>query len=171
MICLNLAHVAYQLFRLPSTKMPFPFTFMFNVPGIINPFAANNPKDFSNSSTIRVRSQAEQEPLAHNRIPVEAIPRSHLPKIGEPRPSRSESTLECPSRSPNPGALKRGWHPAFAEPSISTTTLASTSGYLLPPAGSGDHFKGSTWSQSPQVKSSETYDPDEGEPEGEPEGE
>ena len=171
MICFELSGARGRIQGLPSTKMPFPFTFIFNVPGIINPFAASSPKDFLNSSTIRPPSQTEQEPLAHSPwTPIEATSRSHLPKINRlrPQPRPSESTLDCSSRSPNPGSRKRGWHPAFAEPSISTTTLASTSGYLLPPTGPGDYSMGSAWSQSPQIKSSKSYDHDEGEPEGEP---
>jgi len=163
-------HIYVDLFStVNQDNMPFPFTFIFNVPGIINPFAASNPEHFVSASTIRAPSNAviqDPHPVIE-RNPQQSspaiVPRSQLPRIDRPRPPLS--TLESLSRSPTPVSRKRGWHPAFTEPSVSTTTLASTSGYLYPPDRSRDHFMTSTWSQNPHFTSNESdqHDPHEGE--------
>jgi hypothetical protein len=85
--------------------MPFPFTFNLSVPGLTNPFL----------------NQSSQSPSAT------AVPGPVMKqKITRPRPS-----------SPSPPLVlsrKRGWEPAFIEPSRSSTTLASSSGHLDNPA-------------------------------------
>ncbi|KAJ3502183.1 hypothetical protein NLJ89_g9004 [Agrocybe chaxingu] len=123
--------------------MVFPFTFNFTVPGLPNPFASSSTSTEPQSQqqnrthqTSVVNSPSQAPPyhpipsqVAYN--PSEAvrtrrISRANLPKINRPRPS--------PSPSPAPLSRKRGWEPTFAEPSASTATLTSTSGYLDTPA-------------------------------------
>ena len=56
--------------------------------------------------------------------------------VGKSDLTRRRAALQNrPSRSPTPMPLsrKRGWEPSFPEPSYSTTTLASTAGYLDTP--------------------------------------
>ena len=87
--------------------MPFPFTFSFTVPGLSNPFS---------------------KPTSQN--PVMSAGKH---KITRPRPSPSPIPLG-PLSAAAPTSRKRGWEPAFVEPSLSMTTLASSSGYLDTPA-------------------------------------
>ncbi|KAF9447269.1 hypothetical protein P691DRAFT_793636 [Macrolepiota fuliginosa MF-IS2] len=82
----------------------FPFTFSFSVPGLPNPFSPTYSQP--------------QDSESHDKLGVTLISPSFT--------STSSST--------RPKNLKRGWEPAFAEPSQSTTTLALTSGYLDTPA-------------------------------------
>lgn len=88
--------------------MPFPFTFSFSVPGLSNPFSSPT--------------------LSPHKDPVTAIP---SPTTGKQEISRRRPSPALPS---GPTSRKRGWEPAFVEPSQSTTTLASSSGYLDTPA-------------------------------------
>jgi len=121
--------------------MLFPFTFIFNAPGLPNPF--NGPQESSSvtsgSRPLAPDSLHSQDvpapPYIHNQALLQAgyspntlrrTSRADLPKINRPRPSSSPS--------PAPTSRKRGWEPTFAEPSRSTTTLASGSGYLDTPA-------------------------------------
>ncbi|KAF7312391.1 hypothetical protein MIND_00252400 [Mycena indigotica] len=106
--------------------MPFPFTFNFAVPGL-NPFAAESPA----------------ENFTH------AEPSGHSSQQARARPARPTNVHERrPSPAP-PTTRKRGWDPSLAEPSHSSTTLASPSGYLDTPAKyremasrqSGDDFE------------------------------
>ncbi|KAF8993767.1 hypothetical protein BDQ17DRAFT_1431475 [Cyathus striatus] len=103
--------------------VPFPFTFKLTVPGITNPFA-DSPESSdapSESETASVNSlQVQSEPIAS---PVRR-PRQRLPSTNRPRPTSP----------PAPITRKRAWEPSFAEPSRSSATLASTSGYLDTPA-------------------------------------
>lgn len=98
--------------------MPFPFTFKLAVPGILNPFSAPDeplrtaPVVPSESLEIINRKLAEEQA-----------------KYSRRRPSPASSALPMP-----PMSRKRGWDPSLAEPSQSTTTLASSSGYLDTPA-------------------------------------
>ncbi|KAG5651566.1 hypothetical protein H0H81_008214 [Sphagnurus paluster] len=90
--------------------MPFPFTFNLSVPGLSNPFTSS-----------------EQVPPT----PVDR-PGKQKQKITRRRPT--PAVAQPPSPVPAPITRKRGWEPAFAAPSRSTATLASTSGYLDTPA-------------------------------------
>jgi hypothetical protein len=98
--------------------MVFPFTFALSIPGIINPFTlrASNKTPVVGTSGNAVASHASD--LRRSRAAFQKIARLH------------------PSRSPTPTPLSRkgGWDPSFPEPSYSTTTLASTAGYLDTPA-------------------------------------
>ncbi|KAF8799272.1 hypothetical protein BYT27DRAFT_7228055 [Phlegmacium glaucopus] len=96
--------------------MVFPFTFKFSIPGL-NPFASQT----SNQTPI-----VSANVISHDSDMKRC--RAALQKTPRPRPPSS------PSPSPAPLSRKRGWEPSFAEPSQSTTTLASTSGYLDTPA-------------------------------------
>ena len=101
-------------------KMPFPFTFIFSVPGLINPFAANS----NIITTSKSRRLAQQQPERYS--PVQTSDSStNLPNTNRPRPPSPSTTSGAGSNS-----RKRGWQPTFAEPSRSTTTLASTGGYI-----------------------------------------
>ncbi|KAG6914244.1 hypothetical protein DXG01_001494 [Tephrocybe rancida] len=96
--------------------MPFPFTFKLSVPGLSNPFVRPEqlppmPGDKLGKVSMQAQSQ----------------PKQRL-QITRPRPPSS------PAPVPMPASRKRGWEPTFASTSRSTTTLASTSGYLDTPA-------------------------------------
>lgn len=87
--------------------MPFSFTFKLAVPGLINPFATPSPP---------------------------------VPRPVEPNSAPAQRQANFPRRRPSPlpsagqSSRKRGWEPAFADPSLSATTVASASGYLDTPA-------------------------------------
>jgi hypothetical protein len=98
--------------------MPFSFTFRLPVPGLSNPFSnaappAQVPPRTSDDSDFSDRRFGD---------------RPGMNKITRRRPSPA---LILPGA---PLSRKRGWEPTFAEPSRSSTTLASTSGYLDTPA-------------------------------------
>lgn len=97
--------------------MVFPFTFTLNIPGISNPFAFRKPNE------TPIDSPNGHAVISHDSDVRRS--RAALTKINRP-----------PSLSPSPTPLsrKRGWEPSFSEPSYSTTTLASTAGYLDTPA-------------------------------------
>ena len=100
-----------------TSNMVFPFTFALNIPGVINPFqgASNQSPDVgTNDNDVISRDSGTRRS------------RASLPKITHLRPSRSPT--------PVPLSRKRGWEPSSSEPSYSTTTLASTAGYLDTPA-------------------------------------
>ncbi|KAK0440940.1 uncharacterized protein EV420DRAFT_1341517, partial [Desarmillaria tabescens] len=95
----------------------FPFTFKLSVPGITNPFSAQAAAPSSSSVS------ATDQP-----IPVPEQGFNNGKSVHRQRPPTR-------STSPVPQVLrKRGWEPSFAEPSLSTTTLASSSGYLDTPS-------------------------------------
>lgn len=99
--------------------MVFPFTFALNIPDIINPF------------TLRASNQAPVVGTSDNAVI------SHDSDTRRSRAALQKTTRLRPSRSPTPTpplSRKRGWEPSFSEPSYSTTTLASTAGYLDTPA-------------------------------------
>ncbi|KAJ6531877.1 hypothetical protein B0H19DRAFT_1189055 [Mycena capillaripes] len=98
--------------------MPFPFTFKLAVPGL-NPFSspAETPPQPPQSSSGYI-SQSPEKPRSRPARPN---------NINQRRPSPS------PSPAP-PSSRKRGWDPSLAEPSQSTATLTSSSGYLDTPA-------------------------------------
>ncbi|TFK39514.1 hypothetical protein BDQ12DRAFT_665338 [Crucibulum laeve] len=96
--------------------IPFPFTFKLTVPGLSNPFATPDPPQ------IPVLAPASEENTSDR-----PRNRAGMQKISRRPPSPASSP-------PVPVSRKRGWEPSFAEPSQSTTTLASTSGYLDTPA-------------------------------------
>jgi len=87
--------------------MPFPFTFKLLPPGLSNPF-----------SPLAIAAQPDSQ--ADGSIELEV-------KRRRPSPGPSPSIAAPISR-------KRVWQPSFAEPSQSTTTIASTSGYLDTPS-------------------------------------
>jgi hypothetical protein len=88
--------------------MVFPFTFRLPLP-IPNPFAS-----VSNESTpAEIPSINKTQKRLMNQQAVRRRP-SPLPTVQIPR--------------------KRGWEPTFAEPTGTTTTLASSSGYLDTPS-------------------------------------
>ncbi|KAJ7104069.1 hypothetical protein B0H15DRAFT_808315 [Mycena belliarum] len=98
--------------------MPFPFTFKLAVPGLpVNPFSAPTESHQAHSA-FGYASQSPERPRS--------------------RPARPHNINDRrPSPSPSPSATvskKRGWDPTLAEPSQSTATLTSSSGYLDTPA-------------------------------------
>ncbi|KAJ7588074.1 hypothetical protein C8J56DRAFT_940841 [Mycena floridula] len=94
--------------------MPFPFTFRFTLPGLLNPFSAVNESPQVNPIIVsNVLDNVNKKLIAEERA-------SRVPR----RPSPSISSH----------SRKRAWDPTFAEPSPSATTLASGSGYLDTPA-------------------------------------
>ncbi|KAJ7170802.1 hypothetical protein C8R43DRAFT_981119 [Mycena crocata] len=98
--------------------MPFPFTFKLAVPGL-NPFAAPSEPQPQPQTGLGYSSQSPEKP------------RSRPPA----RPNNIHNRRPSPSPSPSaPLSRKRGWDPSLAEPSQSTATLASSSGYLDTPA-------------------------------------
>ena len=102
--------------------MVFPFTFALSIPGVINPF------------NLRAENQT---PAAGTNDSDNAVI-SHDSETRRSRASLQKITRLRPSRSPTPIPLsrKRGWEPSLSKPNYSTTstTLASTSGYLDTPA-------------------------------------
>ncbi|CAK5269386.1 unnamed protein product [Mycena citricolor] len=101
--------------------MPFPFTFKFAVPGL-NPFATQEPQPVPVASSSSGPFRPPTSPARHR-------DRHTRPQTIPDRTSSSRS----PSASA-PISRKRGWDPSLAEPSLSTTTLTSGSGYLDTPA-------------------------------------
>lgn len=114
-----------------------PFSFTFSVPGLSNPFS--------------------KPPISyHPPMPTASpAPNTGLPQLQFDMSGKQKITRRRPSPAPPlsaPTSRKRGWEPAFVEPSLSTTTLASSSGYLDTPAkyrdmannaaasGSGSHL-------------------------------
>ncbi|KAK0189263.1 hypothetical protein F5146DRAFT_1058683 [Armillaria mellea] len=96
----------------------FPFTFKLSVPGITNPFSAQ----IGTPPSTDVSPPDQPNPA----LPEQGINNGKSVRRQRP-PTRSTS--------PVPQVLrKRGWEPSFAEPSLSTTTLASSSGYLDTPS-------------------------------------
>lgn len=89
--------------------MPFSFTFKLSVPGLSNPFS-------------RTALPAPPTPASDSKF-------DRMQKITRRRPSPA---LTYPTEAPL--SRKRGWEPTFAEPSRSTATLTSSSGYLNTPA-------------------------------------
>jgi len=114
-----LSHLTELTLAQPRTHhlrsvMTFLFTFKLNVPGLSNPFSTATP-----STSI---PPTLPDKLSRNRVrSAETIPLQRA----SPVPSLSPAA---------PSSRKRGWEPSFAEPSRSTTTIASTSGYLDTPA-------------------------------------
>ena len=98
--------------------MVFPFTFTLNIPDIINPF------------TLRASNQTPAAGTNDNAVI------SHESDMRRSRAALQKISRLRISRSPTPTPLsrKRGWEPSIPEPSYSTTTLASTAGYLDTPA-------------------------------------
>lgn len=98
--------------------MPFPFTFKLSVPGLFNPFSSVNER--TNAPKYEIDNT---NATLSNRRPIRDQDRTRR----RPSPVGSHSlTPQIPR--------KRGWEPAFAEPSHTATTLASPSGYLDTPA-------------------------------------
>ena len=116
--------------------MPFPFSFVFSVPGIANPF-----------------TQAESLNSPRSPKPVQEDGRGHVHSdVQGPRKLKrgmngnifkSVKTEELRRRPPTPSleptlptSRKRGWVPSNSEPSIpatvQTTIQTSTSGYIDP---------------------------------------
>ena len=97
LICILIGKHKFKLSSVLFRPMPFPFTFIFNVPGTINPFSTY---------------------------------------VGaSPQPRRFHPPSPSPSPTPTPLSRKRRWQPSLAEPSRSTTTITSTTGYLDTPSG------------------------------------
>ena len=104
--------------------MPFPFSFRFSVPGIVNPFQSTC--DFDSASVV-------------GHFNSDLHPSDKLGNTGTPseKPAVIPSARRRPSPSPNPPkplARKRGWVPSESEPSIAAAKAVSTSGYLDTPA-------------------------------------
>jgi hypothetical protein len=109
----------------------FPFTFKFSYPGLPNPFTPNyHPHPLSRYSPLSLPHEDHTAPTSscHSHEPV---PMAHSLNWFATLNPPSHIT---PTMHPRPRNLKRGWEPAFAEASQSTTTLASSSGYLNTPA-------------------------------------
>ncbi|GJE93236.1 hypothetical protein PsYK624_093950 [Phanerochaete sordida] len=116
--------------------MPFPFSFVFSVPGIANPFTPTASSPAPGSPQLRPPSPASTSSRGTKK-----------PKLGmngifsRNRPSRADDFQRRPPPVPSlepppPTARKRGWVPSHSEPSIPTTFPAtvqtSTSGHLGP---------------------------------------
>ncbi|KAG6902030.1 hypothetical protein C0995_005363 [Termitomyces sp. Mi166 len=97
--------------------MPFPFTFSLFVPGLSNPFSS------------ATRSEQQLPPTPVDKL---GSLQSQKQKIQITRPRPPPDSSASPVLTPL--SRKRGWEPAFAPTSQSSTTLASTSGYLDTPA-------------------------------------
>ncbi|KAF4569765.1 hypothetical protein EYR36_009566 [Pleurotus pulmonarius] len=100
----------------------FPFTFSFNVPGLTNPFVPP-------PQTPTRRPSTRDDERIRSRTVNTATPLPTQDRFQRRRP------IPSPSRAPLPPlSRKRAWDPAFASPSESAATLASTSGYIDTPA-------------------------------------
>lgn len=100
----------------------FPFTFSFNVPGLTNPFVPP-------PQTPTRRPNTRDDERIRSRTVNTTAPLPTEDKFQRRRP------IPSPSRTPLPPlSRKRAWDPAFASPSESAATLASTSGYIDTPA-------------------------------------
>ncbi|KAI0692490.1 hypothetical protein BC835DRAFT_1277588 [Cytidiella melzeri] len=97
--------------------MQFPFSFAFAVPGLVNPFSPTQPSSPAPGPTAAVEAM---NGTGH----VEVKTPSRLPRRPPP------PTISQPQNS----SKKRGWVPAFSEPSEPATVPASTSGYLDTPS-------------------------------------
>jgi hypothetical protein len=98
--------------------MPFPFTFSLSVPGISNPFSAQEQGSIVQSEPNPSRGQVDASQVQHYR-----------PDLRR-RPSPTTSTV-----SPVvPLSRKRGWEPSLSGPSIAATSSTSSIGYLDTPA-------------------------------------
>ena len=113
--------------------MPFPFSFVFSVPGIPNPFTqADSPR------SPRSPRAAED---GQDQASVQRTPRKLKRGMGG-NLFRANRTDEARRRPPTPNlestptGRKRGWIPSSSEPSIPTTVQAtvqtSTSGHINP---------------------------------------
>lgn len=107
----------------------FPFTFSFSVPGLPNPFSPNYSRPES-KLTFRPSETGLHTTSAFQPSIPQSADSSMVFLQGRPQISPSPSFTNIT----NAKSLKRGWEPAFAEPSRSTTTLALTSGYLDNPS-------------------------------------
>ncbi|PBK65952.1 hypothetical protein ARMSODRAFT_960866 [Armillaria solidipes] len=115
--CRDLKFVSVPTVARAMPVSMFPFTFKLSVPGITNPFSAQITTPPSSNVS---------PPDQPNSAPEQSINNGKSVRRQRP-PTRSTS--------PVPQVLrKRGWEPSFAEPSLSTTTLASSSGYLDTPS-------------------------------------
>lgn len=104
-----------------SSTMHFPFSFVFSVPGMVNPFAPVPSSQAAGPS--RTVEAATMNGTANWPVDVKPLS-SDLPRRRLPTPTMSQPQLL---------SRKRGWAPAISEPSESTTVPASTSGYLDTP--------------------------------------
>ncbi|KAH8104026.1 hypothetical protein BXZ70DRAFT_924050 [Cristinia sonorae] len=96
--------------------MPFPFSFRFNVPGVVNPF---QPTCDSDPASVVSRFNQDGD------------------NMGTSTQNQPFQPRRRPSPSPNPPkplARKRGWVPSESEPSFAAAKSVSTSGYLDTPA-------------------------------------
>lgn len=109
----------------------FPFTFTFSYPGLPNPFSPNYGPPESHSPS---------RPMLYNQIHTDQTTPRHSQGLDTmPYPQNRFTTLTPPPHTASsivskPPNLKRGWEPAFVEPSRLTATLASSNGYLDTPA-------------------------------------
>lgn len=124
--------------------MPFPFTFSLSVPGIANPFASE--ANAQGTHTV----QSEQVPTSKGRFePISSVTGVRHERVG---PRRRASVSPAPSVSTSSSALnsrKRGWEPAISQPSLATTTTATSNlGYLDTPARYRDMASDNDFSRS-----------------------
>ncbi|EKM82058.1 hypothetical protein AGABI1DRAFT_105422 [Agaricus bisporus var. burnettii JB137-S8] len=109
----------------------FPFTFTFSYPGLPNPFSPNYGPPESHSPS---------RPMLSNQVHTDQTTPRHSQGLDTmPYPQNRFATLTSPPHTAStivskPPNLKRGWEPAFVEPSRLTATLASSNGYLDTPA-------------------------------------
>ncbi len=106
------------------TTVMFSFTFKLAVPGLANPFSPSSPSPSSVAST----SSLSQTSASDGAIKAERLTTGSGRVLSRRQRPRSNSP------APAPLTRKRGWEPSYPEPSLSTTTLASSSGYLDTPA-------------------------------------
>lgn len=94
------------------------FTFNFHVPGLTNPFT----EYYSTRRPTPVPETSQVDPRT-------TTPRHIAPQF--PTPSRVQQRISLP---PPAKSRKRGWEPAFAEPTHAEMHTSNTMGYLDTPA-------------------------------------
>ncbi|THH29508.1 hypothetical protein EUX98_g4683 [Antrodiella citrinella] len=99
--------------------MPFPFSFRFSVPGIVNPFHSTCESD---SASVVSRFTQDIDKMGSS---------SSQTEPQRPVLHRHPSPSLIP---PKPLVRKRGWAPSESEPSHAAAKAVSTSGYLDTPA-------------------------------------
>lgn len=106
-----------------TTIMPFPFSFRFSVPGMVNPFQPTCDSD-SASVVSRYNNYDNHDKMGSTST------QTQKPDV----PSRRRPSLSPAPNPPKPLTRKRGWVPSDSEPSLAAAKVVSTSGYLDAPA-------------------------------------
>ena len=117
--------------------MPFPFSFVFSVPGIANPFTPQETLHSPGSPRPIHTFQGTKKPKL-------SMPNGGI--FGANRTVKTDLLRRRPPtpslEQPQPTSRKRGWIPSSSEPSIPTTVQAtvqtSTSGHHNAPVAATD---------------------------------